>query len=92
MALFNILFIFMLFLQLFMFFSKKFAPAKNSKGEIINPEPYAILGNPTYQNFSVEATQIVRFFLTCQFEYLKVSNVKNGIVYIMNNLCVFYTK
>ncbi|XP_025089634.1 carbohydrate sulfotransferase 3-like isoform X1 [Pomacea canaliculata] len=68
----------------------KFAPKPNEKGELVNPEPYAIEGSPTYANYSVEATQILRFFLTCQFEYLKADDLLNFMFLNRNNTIEFY--
>ena len=56
----------------------------------MNPEPYAIPGNPTYPNFSVEAVQVARYFLTCQFEYLKMDDLLNFMFLNRNNTIEFY--
>lgn len=56
----------------------------------MNPEPYAMVGSPTYANYSVEATQIVRFFLTCQFEYLKADDLNNFMFLNRNHTIEFY--
>ncbi|KAK7091138.1 carbohydrate sulfotransferase 4-like isoform X2 [Littorina saxatilis] len=70
--------------------STKFAPKPNEKGELVSPEPYAMIGNPTYPNLSVEATQIVRYYLTCQFEYLKIDDLLNFMFLNRNNTIEFY--
>ena len=81
----------LLFCQfLFLFIRDTFAPKPNEKGELVNPEPYAILGNPTYSNLSHELTQIVRYFLTCQFEYLKIDDLLNFMFLNRNNTIEFY--
>ena len=49
-----------------------------------------MLGNPTYANLSVEATQIVRYFLTCQFEHLKVDDLLNFMFEHRNNTVEFF--
>ena len=49
-----------------------------------------MLGNPTYANLSVELIQIVRYFLTCQFEYLKIDDLLNFMFLNRNNTIEFY--
>jgi len=68
----------------------KFAPKKNDKGVLENPEPYAMVGNPQYANFSEEALQVARYFLTCQFEYLKIDDLLNFMFLNRNNTIEFY--
>ncbi|XP_076456855.1 carbohydrate sulfotransferase 4-like [Babylonia areolata] len=70
--------------------STKFAPKPNEKGELVNPEPYAMPGNPTFPNFGVEATQVARLFLTCQFEHLKIDDLLNFMFLNRNNTIEFY--
>ncbi|KAL8575031.1 hypothetical protein ACOMHN_063563 [Nucella lapillus] len=70
--------------------STKFAPKKNEKGELVNPEPYAMPGNPTFPDFSVEATQLSRLFLSCQFEHLKIDDLLNFMFLNRNNTIEFY--
>ncbi|KAK7484391.1 hypothetical protein BaRGS_00024396 [Batillaria attramentaria] len=68
----------------------KFAPKPNEKGQLVSPEPYAMVGAPTYANYSMEATQILRYFLTCQFEYLKADDLLNFMFLNRNNTIEFY--
>ena len=70
--------------------SDKFAAQPNDKGEQVSPEPFTILGNPNYTNFTMETLQIVRYFLTCQFEYLKVDDLLNFMFLNRNNTIEFY--